>query len=28
VLMGQGGLEPLLTKAVLAATKRGRDLAG
>ncbi len=28
VLMGQGGLEPLLTKAVAAATKRGRDLAG
>jgi pyrroline-5-carboxylate reductase len=28
VLMGQSGLEPLLTKAVLAATKRGRDLAG
>ena len=28
VLMGQGGLEPLLTKAVIAATKRGRDLAG
>jgi pyrroline-5-carboxylate reductase len=28
VLMGEGGLEPLLKKAVLAATKRGRDLAG
>jgi pyrroline-5-carboxylate reductase len=28
VLMGQSGLEPLLTKAVIAATKRGRDLAG
>ena len=28
VLMGGGGLEALLTKAVLAATKRGRDLAG
>ena len=28
VLMGQDGLEPLLTKAVIAATKRGRDLAG
>jgi pyrroline-5-carboxylate reductase len=28
VLMGQNGLEPLLTKAVIAATKRGRDLAG
>jgi len=26
--MGQDGLEPLLTKAVAAATKRGRDLAG
>ena len=26
VLMGEGGLDPLLTKAVLAATKRGRDL--
>jgi len=28
VLMGEGGLEPLLTKAVMAATKRGRELAG
>ncbi len=28
VLIGHGGLEPLLTKAVIAATKRGRDLAG
>ena len=28
VLMSNDGLEPLLTKAVLAATKRGRDLAG
>jgi pyrroline-5-carboxylate reductase len=27
VLMGKDGLEALLTKAVLAATKRGRDLA-
>jgi len=28
VLMGEGGLEGLMTKAVLAATRRGRDLAG
>ena len=28
VLMGPGGIEPLMTKAVIAATKRGRDLAG
>lgn len=28
VLMGENGLEPLLTKAVIAATRRGRDLAG
>jgi len=28
VLMGDGGLEPLMTKAVMAATRRGRDLAG
>lgn len=28
VLMGEGGLESLMTKAVLAATRRGRDLAG
>jgi pyrroline-5-carboxylate reductase len=28
VLMGQGGVTPLLTKAVAAATKRGKDLAG
>jgi pyrroline-5-carboxylate reductase len=28
VLMGEDGLDPLLTKAVIAATKRGRDLAG
>jgi len=28
VLMGEGGLDALLTKAVAAATKRGRDLAG
>ena len=28
VLMGQSELEALLTKAVIAATKRGRDLAG
>jgi pyrroline-5-carboxylate reductase len=28
VLMGDGGLEKLMTKAVSAATKRGRDLAG
>ncbi len=28
VLMGDGGLEPLMTRAVLAATRRSRDLAG
>ncbi len=28
VLMGDNGLDQLLTKAVMAATKRGRDLAG
>ena len=28
VLMGQGGVAPLMTKAVAAATKRGKDLAG
>lgn len=28
VLMGDGGLEDLMTRAVLAATRRGRDLAG
>jgi pyrroline-5-carboxylate reductase len=28
MLMGEGGLDALLTKAVAAATKRGRDLAG
>ena len=28
VLMGQGGVVPLMTKAVAAATKRGKDLAG
>ena len=28
VLMAQDGLEPLMTKAVAAATKRSRDLAG
>jgi pyrroline-5-carboxylate reductase len=28
VLMGPGGLEPLMTKAVIAATRRSRDLAG
>ena len=28
VLMGGDGLEPLMTKAVAAATKRGRELAG
>jgi pyrroline-5-carboxylate reductase len=28
VLMGENGLEPLLTRAVIAATRRGRDLAG
>ena len=28
VLMGQGGVTPLMTKAVAAATKRGKDLAG
>jgi len=28
VLMGDGGLEPLMTRAVIAATRRGRELAG
>ncbi len=28
VLMGKDGLEPLMTEAVAAATKRGRELAG
>ena len=28
VLMGRGGVAPLMTKAVAAATKRGKDLAG
>lgn len=28
VLMGEGGLEPLLTRAVAAAQQRGRELAG
>ena len=28
VLMAQDGLEPLMTKAIAAATKRSRDLAG
>jgi pyrroline-5-carboxylate reductase len=28
VLMGRDGLDPLLTRAVAAATKRGKDLAG
>jgi pyrroline-5-carboxylate reductase len=28
VLMGRGGIAPLITKAVAAATKRGKDLAG
>jgi pyrroline-5-carboxylate reductase len=28
VLMGQNGLEPLMTKAIAAATARSRDLAG
>jgi pyrroline-5-carboxylate reductase len=28
VLMAAGGLEPLLTRAVAAATRRGRELAG
>src|SRR4051794_18473454 len=28
VLMGADGLDPLMTKAVAAATKRGKDLAG
>src|SRR5260221_7582368 len=28
VLMGDGGVAPLMTKAVAAATKRGKDLAG
>jgi pyrroline-5-carboxylate reductase len=28
VLMGQDGLEPLMTRAVAAATRRGRELAG
>ena len=28
VLMAEDGLEPLMTKAIAAATKRSRDLAG
>ena len=28
VLMADDGLDPLMTKAVAAATRRGRDLAG
>jgi pyrroline-5-carboxylate reductase len=28
VLMGSGGVAALMTKAVAAATKRGRELAG
>jgi pyrroline-5-carboxylate reductase len=28
VLMAEGGLEPLMTAAIAAATKRSRDLAG
>jgi pyrroline-5-carboxylate reductase len=28
VLMGRDGLEPLMTRAVAAATRRGRELAG
>lgn len=28
VLMGAGGFDPLLTKAIAAATRRGRELAG
>ena len=28
VLMAQDGVEPLLTRAVAAATKRGKELAG
>lgn len=28
VLMGSGGLEPLMTRAVAAATRRGKELAG
>ena len=28
VLMDQGGLEPLMTKAIAAATRRGKELAG
>ena len=28
VLMGRDGIEPLMTKAVAAATKRGKELAG
>jgi len=28
VLMGPGGFEALLTKAIAAATRRGRELAG
>jgi pyrroline-5-carboxylate reductase len=28
VLMGKGGLDPLLKKAVAAATRRSRELAG
>ena len=28
VLMGKDGLEPLMTRAIAAATKRSRELAG
>jgi pyrroline-5-carboxylate reductase len=28
VLMGNDGVTPLMTRAVAAATKRGKDLAG
>jgi len=28
VLMGPDGLDPLMTKAIAAATRRGRELAG
>jgi pyrroline-5-carboxylate reductase len=28
VLLGPGGLEELMTKAIAAATRRSRDLAG
>jgi pyrroline-5-carboxylate reductase len=28
VLMGEGGLQPLMTKAIAAAAKRSKELAG